>query len=151
MENEPLFFFAGRARPFQGPGKTRSAVSTIVRDVHLVKGEKWTICPKSIVGIFWCASGSVLVAASEGGGGSRARYDAGCIRRLGGSMHFRCKRARLGGGGDSRRENAALSRLPESLDRLNSLGVEIRQDFPDDVVIPRCGELVSPLTSQITK
>jgi len=48
-------------------------------------------------------------------------------------------------------ENAALPRLPEFLDRLNSLGVEFRQDFPDDVVITRRGELVSPFTSQITK
>jgi len=48
-------------------------------------------------------------------------------------------------------ENAALPRLPEFLDRLNSLGVEFRQDFPDDVVITRRGELVSPFTSQIMK
>jgi peptidoglycan/xylan/chitin deacetylase (PgdA/CDA1 family) len=48
-------------------------------------------------------------------------------------------------------ENAALPRLPEFLDRLDSLGIEIRQDFPDDVVITRRGELVSPLTSQIMK
>jgi peptidoglycan/xylan/chitin deacetylase (PgdA/CDA1 family) len=48
-------------------------------------------------------------------------------------------------------ENAALPRLPEFLDRLDSLGVEFRQDFPDDVVITRRGELVSSLTSQIIK
>jgi peptidoglycan/xylan/chitin deacetylase (PgdA/CDA1 family) len=48
-------------------------------------------------------------------------------------------------------ENAALPRLPEFLDRLNSLGVEFRQDFPDDVVITRRGELVSPLVSQIMR
>ena len=48
-------------------------------------------------------------------------------------------------------ENAALPRLPEFLDRLDSLGIEFRQDFPDDVVITRRGELVSPLTSQITQ
>ena len=48
-------------------------------------------------------------------------------------------------------ENAALPRLPEFLDRLDSLGIEFRQDFPDDVVITRRGELVSPLTSQIMK
>jgi len=48
-------------------------------------------------------------------------------------------------------ENAALPRLPEFLDRLNSLGVEFRQDFPDDVVITRRGELVSPLASQIMR
>jgi peptidoglycan-N-acetylglucosamine deacetylase len=46
-------------------------------------------------------------------------------------------------------ENAALPRLPEFLDRLESLGVEFRQDFPEDVVITRRGELVSPLISLI--
>ena len=48
-------------------------------------------------------------------------------------------------------ENAALPRPPEFLDRLNSLGVEFRQDFPDDVVITRRGELITPHASQITK
>lgn len=48
-------------------------------------------------------------------------------------------------------ENAALQRLPEFLDRLDSLGIEFRQDFPEDVVITRRGELVSPLASQITR
>src|SRR5580704_129377 len=48
-------------------------------------------------------------------------------------------------------ENASLPRLPEFLDRLDSLGVEFRQDFPEDVVITRHGELVSPLASLITK
>jgi peptidoglycan/xylan/chitin deacetylase (PgdA/CDA1 family) len=48
-------------------------------------------------------------------------------------------------------ENAALPRLPEFLDRLDSLGIEVRQDFPDDVVITRRGELISALTSQIMK
>jgi peptidoglycan/xylan/chitin deacetylase (PgdA/CDA1 family) len=48
-------------------------------------------------------------------------------------------------------ENAALPRLPEFLDGLDALGVEFRQDFPDDVVITRRGELVSPLASQIVK
>jgi hypothetical protein len=46
-------------------------------------------------------------------------------------------------------ENAALPRLPEFLDRLDALGVALRQDFPDDVVITRCGEIISPLASQI--
>jgi hypothetical protein len=46
-------------------------------------------------------------------------------------------------------ENAALPRLPELLDRLDSLGVEFRQGFPEDVVILRRGELVSPIASQI--
>ena len=46
-------------------------------------------------------------------------------------------------------ENAALPRLAELLDRLDSLGVEFRQDFPEDVLITRSGELVSPLASQI--
>jgi peptidoglycan-N-acetylglucosamine deacetylase len=48
-------------------------------------------------------------------------------------------------------ENAALPRLPEFLDRLDSLGIEFRQDFPDDVVITKRGEVVSPLISQIMK
>jgi peptidoglycan/xylan/chitin deacetylase (PgdA/CDA1 family) len=48
-------------------------------------------------------------------------------------------------------ENAVLPRLPEFLDRLETLGVEFRQDFPDDVVITRRGELISPLVSQIMK
>jgi peptidoglycan/xylan/chitin deacetylase (PgdA/CDA1 family) len=48
-------------------------------------------------------------------------------------------------------EHAALPRLSEFLDRLESLGIEFRQDFPDDVVITRRGELVSPLISQIMK
>ena len=48
-------------------------------------------------------------------------------------------------------QNAALPRLPEFLDRLDSLGVAFRQDFPEDVVITRDGEVVSPRISQITK
>jgi hypothetical protein len=48
-------------------------------------------------------------------------------------------------------ENAALPLLPEFLDGLDASGVEFRQDFPDDVVITRRGELVSPLASQIVK
>jgi peptidoglycan-N-acetylglucosamine deacetylase len=48
-------------------------------------------------------------------------------------------------------ENAALRRLPEFLVRLESLGIEFRQDFPEDVVITRRGELISPLISQIMK
>ncbi len=46
-------------------------------------------------------------------------------------------------------EHAALPRLPEFLDRLETLGVEFRQDFPEDVVITRRGELVSALASTI--
>ncbi|HEX4643204.1 MAG TPA: polysaccharide deacetylase family protein [Candidatus Acidoferrales bacterium] len=46
-------------------------------------------------------------------------------------------------------ENGALARLPEFLDRLASLGVEIRQDFPEDVVVVRRGELVLPLAAKI--
>ena len=48
-------------------------------------------------------------------------------------------------------ENAALPRLPEFLDRLETLGVEFRQDFPEDVVVIRKGELVSPLVSPIAR
>jgi peptidoglycan/xylan/chitin deacetylase (PgdA/CDA1 family) len=39
-------------------------------------------------------------------------------------------------------ENAALPRLPEFLDRLEEMGVEFRQDFPDDVVVTRRGQLL---------
>jgi peptidoglycan/xylan/chitin deacetylase (PgdA/CDA1 family) len=46
-------------------------------------------------------------------------------------------------------ENAALARLPEFLDRLEDVGVEIRQDFPDDVVVTKRGELCSPDVSAI--
>jgi peptidoglycan-N-acetylglucosamine deacetylase len=42
-----------------------------------------------------------------------------------------------------------LPRLPELLDRLDRLAVEYRQDFPEDVIVTKCGELVSPLISQI--
>jgi peptidoglycan/xylan/chitin deacetylase (PgdA/CDA1 family) len=48
-------------------------------------------------------------------------------------------------------ENACLARLPEFLDRLDSLGTEFRQDFPEDVVITRRGELMSPFITQILK
>jgi peptidoglycan/xylan/chitin deacetylase (PgdA/CDA1 family) len=48
-------------------------------------------------------------------------------------------------------ENAALPRLPEFLDRLDALGVEFHQDFPDDVVTMRRGEFVSALAAQIMK
>jgi peptidoglycan/xylan/chitin deacetylase (PgdA/CDA1 family) len=47
-------------------------------------------------------------------------------------------------------ENACLPRLPEFLDRVDSLGVEYRHDFPEDVVIIRRGEAVSPLASHLT-
>jgi peptidoglycan/xylan/chitin deacetylase (PgdA/CDA1 family) len=46
-------------------------------------------------------------------------------------------------------ENACLPRLPEFLDRLDSLGAEFRQDFPEDVVITRRGKVVSQLLGQI--
>lgn len=39
--------------------------------------------------------------------------------------------------------NACLPRLPELLDRLDELGVEFRQDFPDQVVLTRAGLPVS--------
>jgi peptidoglycan/xylan/chitin deacetylase (PgdA/CDA1 family) len=48
-------------------------------------------------------------------------------------------------------ENAALARLPEFLDRVELMGVEFRQDFPDDVVILRRGEVVSSLQRQIMR
>jgi len=48
-------------------------------------------------------------------------------------------------------ENAALPRLSEFLDRLVSMGVEFRQEFPEDAMMTRRGEVISPLTSQIMK
>jgi len=45
--------------------------------------------------------------------------------------------------------NAALRRLPELLSRLEDMGVEFRQDFPDDVVVMRNGELLFPEVSSI--
>ena len=45
--------------------------------------------------------------------------------------------------------DACLPRLPEFLSRLESLHVEFRQDFPDDIVVTRRGEIVSPRISQI--
>jgi peptidoglycan-N-acetylglucosamine deacetylase len=46
-------------------------------------------------------------------------------------------------------ENAVLSKLPEFLDRLAHLGVELRQDFPQEVVAVRRGEVMPPLASRI--
>ncbi|HEV7966740.1 MAG TPA: polysaccharide deacetylase family protein [Candidatus Acidoferrales bacterium] len=46
-------------------------------------------------------------------------------------------------------ENASLPRLPEFLDRLDSAAIEFRQEFPEDVVVTRRGELVSALASRI--
>ena len=37
------------------------------------------------------------------------------------------------------------------MDRLESLGVEFHQDFPDVVVMTRRGEIVSPLALQLMK
>jgi peptidoglycan-N-acetylglucosamine deacetylase len=48
-------------------------------------------------------------------------------------------------------KSACLPRLSEFLDRADSFGVEFRQDFPDDVVMMRRGDPVSPLISQITR
>ena len=46
-------------------------------------------------------------------------------------------------------QDAALRRLPEFLDRLDSLGVAFRQDFPEEVVMIRRGEVISPHLPQI--
>jgi hypothetical protein len=46
-------------------------------------------------------------------------------------------------------ENAALPQLPEFLDRLESLGIEFRPDFPGDLVVVRRSEAVSQLIAQI--
>jgi hypothetical protein len=48
-------------------------------------------------------------------------------------------------------KNSCLPRLSEFLDRADVFGIEFRQDFPDDVVMMRRGEPVSPLISQITR
>ena len=42
-----------------------------------------------------------------------------------------------------------LPRLPEFLDRLADSGVQFRQDFPDDVVVMKRGEVASPFISRI--
>jgi peptidoglycan-N-acetylglucosamine deacetylase len=46
-------------------------------------------------------------------------------------------------------QNAALARLPEFLNRVEEIGVEFRQDFPEDVVVTRRGELLRPDVSAI--
>jgi peptidoglycan/xylan/chitin deacetylase (PgdA/CDA1 family) len=46
-------------------------------------------------------------------------------------------------------QNAALARLPEFLDRAEEMGAEFRQDFPDDVIVTRRGELIFPDVSSI--
>ena len=46
-------------------------------------------------------------------------------------------------------ENAVLPRLPEFLDLLGSLGLEFRQDFPDDVVVTKQGQLVFSRISEV--
>ena len=48
-------------------------------------------------------------------------------------------------------ENAALPRLAEFLDRLCTVEVEFRQEFPDDVVVMKRGELNSAVASQISR
>ena len=44
-------------------------------------------------------------------------------------------------------ENAALPRLAEFLDRLGSMNIDFRRDFPEDVVVIRRGTVVSPRAS----
>ncbi len=46
-------------------------------------------------------------------------------------------------------ENAALVRLPELLDKLDAQGAEFRQEFPDDVVVTRCGKLETSRAREI--
>lgn len=48
-------------------------------------------------------------------------------------------------------ENAALPRLAEFLDRLCTVEVEFRQEFPDDVVVMKRGELNCAVASQISR
>jgi peptidoglycan/xylan/chitin deacetylase (PgdA/CDA1 family) len=46
-------------------------------------------------------------------------------------------------------ENACLPRLTEFLDRIDALGVEFRQDFPEEVVVIRRGEMMESIASRI--
>jgi peptidoglycan/xylan/chitin deacetylase (PgdA/CDA1 family) len=46
-------------------------------------------------------------------------------------------------------ENASLPRLSEFLERLASMNVEFRQNFPEDVVMLRRGQIASPRISEI--
>jgi len=46
-------------------------------------------------------------------------------------------------------ENAALPRLDEFLGRLDGMGVEFRQDFPEDVVVMRRGVMVPGISTRI--
>lgn len=46
-------------------------------------------------------------------------------------------------------ENAALPRLPEFLDRLGRSNVELPQDFPQEVVVVRRGEVMPSVASRI--
>lgn len=46
-------------------------------------------------------------------------------------------------------ENATWPQLPEFLDRLESLGIEFRQEFPGDLVAVRRSEALSQLIAQI--
>jgi hypothetical protein len=91
-----------------------TAVSTIVREVRLVKCEKERFASKVY------------------------RHDTGTAGFLGNRPG---PPARL------------CMKNPEgaALDRLESLGVEFHQDFPDDVVITRRGKIVSPFALQIMK
>jgi hypothetical protein len=110
------FYFLETAQPrtLYPASPVRTAVSTIVREVRLVKYEKERFAPKvyrqdsSLAGFLGIRTGPP------------ARQ---CMKKPGGA----------------------------ALDRVESFGVEFRQDFFDDVVITRRGEIVSPLALQIVK
>lgn len=48
-------------------------------------------------------------------------------------------------------ENAALPQLAEFLDRLDAVGAEFRQEFSDDVIVMKRGELIPAAASQISR
>jgi len=84
-----------------------------------VKGENSSICPKSIFG-------------------QLTQHGQFCP-----SWHGEISRE-----GIRDVENATLPQLPEFLDRLESLGIEFRQDFPEDLVVVSRSEVVSQVVSQ---
>jgi peptidoglycan-N-acetylglucosamine deacetylase len=46
--------------------------------------------------------------------------------------------------------NACAARLPELIDRLNGMGVQWEQAFPDSVVLTRCGKVFSLVPSYVS-
>ena len=115
-----LFPCAGPDAPASRSGATRTAESNIVWESWHVKGENSSICPKSIFG-------------------QLPRNGQFCP-----SWHGEISRE-----GNRDVENATWPQLPEFLDRLESLGIEFRQEFPGDLVAVRRSEALSQLIAQI--